>query len=282
MKRCLSLLLVVSLWLGAVARQSEEYAPDEENPRFLLAGEADRAVAAGDFEAAAARLLEAISICPDCPDNALLLSNLGMVYAYGGHDTLALETLDRALALAPAMRTVRFNRARLLLNMGRDDEARTAFSQVLAADSLNMDARFYHGMLCLYNAELAQAEADFDVLRDSLPGDSRTARALATLYSMTGRHSQAVPYYRQLVENEPEPEFYAALASCYLADGLLSEASAVIGEGMGKYADEGELYYCRAWLNKQLFRPADARADARRANALGIPRARTEALLRDD
>lgn len=278
----LSLLCALALCAGAFARQNDDYAPDEENPRFLLAGEADRAVAAGDYEAAAARLLEAISICPDCPDNALLLSNLGMVYAYAGHDTLALETLDLALAQAPAMRTVRFNRARLLLDMGCDAEARTAFAEVLAADSLNMDARFYHGMLSLYGADLAAAEADFHVLRDSLPGDSRTARALSTLYSMTGRHSQAVPYYRQLVESEPEPEFYAALASCYLADGLLTEASAVIGEGMAKYTDEGELYYCRAWLNKLLFRPADARADARRANALGIPRARTDALLRDD
>ena len=34
------------------------------------------------YDDAAARLLEAIGICPDCPDNSLLLSNLGMVYAY--------------------------------------------------------------------------------------------------------------------------------------------------------------------------------------------------------
>lgn len=283
MKRTLSIAAAAALSAAALLAERPVAVPeppsDEENPRFLLVGEADREIAAGNYEAASARLLEAISLCPDCPDNALLLSNLGMVYAYDGRDTLALETLDRALALAPNMRTLLANRARLLLTMGRDTEARTAFSRLLEVDSLNIDGRFYRGMLALYGADLATAEADFAVLRDSLPSDSRTARALSTLYSMTGRHAQAVPYYRRLVAEEPEPEFYAALASCYLADGMLTEASATIGEAMEKYPDQGELYYCRAWLNKLLFRPTDARADARTAERLGISRRRLDDLL---
>lgn len=276
-----------ALMLAALSLVAERPVPvstppaDEENPRFLLVGEADREIAAGNYEAASARLIEAISICPDCPDNALLLSNLGMVYAYAGRDSLALETLDRALALAPNMRTVLANRARLLLTMGRDTDARDAYSHLLSVDSLNIDGRFYHGMLSLYSSDLQTAEADFAVLRDSLPSDSRTARAMSTLYSMTGRHSQAVPYYRQLVAEEPEPEFYAALASCYLADGMLTEASATIGEAMEKYPDEGELYYCRAWLNKLLFRPSEAKADARTAQSLGISRRRLDAMLNE-
>ncbi len=282
MKRLLSIFAAAVCLTALAERPVPVPTPptDEENPRFLLVGEADRAIADGDYEAAAARLLDALSVCPDCPDNALLLSNLGMVYAYSGREALALETLDRALELAPAMRTVMANRARLLLTMGRDDEARTAYSRLLEVDSLNMDARFYRGMLALYDADLATAETDFAALRDSLPTDLRTARALSTLYSMTGRHAQAVPYYRQLVAEEPEPEFYAALASCYLADDKLSEASETIGEGMEKFPDQGELYYCRAWLNKLLFRPSEAKADARTAERLGIARARLDALLK--
>ncbi len=119
----LALLLVLLSLPGAHA--ATPVPDDEENPRFLLAGQADQAVAEERYDDAAARLLEAIGICPDCPDNSLLLSNLGMVYAYAGRDSLALSTLDEALRLSPALTTARSNRARLLLKMGRDRQARS-------------------------------------------------------------------------------------------------------------------------------------------------------------
>lgn len=252
---------------------------DEENPRFLLAGQADEAIAEERYDDAATRLIEAISICPDCPDNALLLSNLGMVYAYQGRDSLALETLDRALGIAPSMKTVMANRARVLLRMGRDRSAYEAFGRLIEADSLNTEARYFRGMMALYSGDAATAEADFEVLRDSLPLDIDTARALSALYSLTGRNAQAVPYFRQLVRDEPSPEYYAALAGCYLADGKLSEASEVIGEGMTKYPGDGELYYYRAWLNRDLFRPTDAKRDGKRAVELGISERKVRELL---
>ena len=54
---------------------------DEEDPYFILSGQADQAAAEGDYEAAAARLLEAMAVRPDAPENVMLLSNLGMIYS---------------------------------------------------------------------------------------------------------------------------------------------------------------------------------------------------------
>lgn len=279
--RILLPVVVVALLASAVIAAEPVSGFDEANPRFLLAGEADSAIATGRYDEAAARLREAISICPDCPDNALLLSNLGMAYAYAGRDSLALSTLDSALRLAPNLRTAKSNRARVLLNMGRDAEALDAFSDLLRVDSLNMEARYYHGLLALYSGDLTAAEADLTVLRDSLPDDLLTARALSALYIRTGRNAQAVPYFCKLVGEEPQPEYYAALASCYLADKKLTEASEVLGEAFAKYPDDGELFMCRSWLNRLLFRPSEAEADARMAERLGIPRARIERLPAD-
>lgn len=273
--------------LFATALNAQRSAPfttpptDEENPRYILAGEADSAIIAGRYDEAAARLIEAISICPDCPDNVLLLSNLGMVYAYDGRDSLALETLDRALEQAPSMRTVIANRARVLLNMGRESEAKDAYAQLIALDSLNMDARYYHGMISLHTGDLQAAEADMAVLSDSLPNSIATARALAALYSYTGRNDVAEPYYKRLIEEEPEPEYYVLLSAIYLNDDRLTDASSTIGDGISKYPDCGELYYCRAWLNKLLFRPSDAKADGRKAKSLGVPAARIKQLLEE-
>ena len=274
----LALLLVLLSLPGAHA--ATPVPDDEENPRFLLAGQADQAVAEERYDDAAARLLEAIGICPDCPDNSLLLSNLGMVYAYAGRDSLALSTLDEALRLSPALTTARSNRARLLLKMGRDRQAYDDFGIILSRDSLDCDARYYHGMLALYSGHADIAEADFTVIRDSLPMSDDTARALSALYVRTGRESQAIPYLLRLTENEPAAEYFATLAGCYLANGKLSDASETLGKAFAQFPDDPELYYYRAWLNRDLFRTAEAHRDARQAVSLGFPKAKADALFK--
>ena len=279
--RAFFLPIALTLAVAALGQHYSTPPQDEENPRYLLTEQADTAIAHGDYDEAAARLIDAISICPDCPDNALLLSNLGMVYAYGGRDSLALATLDRALSIAPAMRTVIANRGRILLRMGRDAEARDAYSRLIDLDSLNLEARYYRGILSLYSGDLATAEQDLAILRDSVPGQTPTARALAALYTRTGRNESAAACYRQLIADEPAAVYYAMLAQCYLSDNKLTEASATIGEGLEKYPEEAELYYCRAWLNKLLFRPSEARADGRKARSLGIPQHRIDHLLKN-
>ena len=128
--RYLLSLLFVAAWLACPAQSTKDI--DEEDPYYLLSGQADKAIADGDYESAAARLLEAMSIRPDAPENVMLLSNLGMVYSYLDRDSLALATLTRALDKAPSMRTVLANRAHVLLKMGRDPEARADLDRLVA------------------------------------------------------------------------------------------------------------------------------------------------------
>ena len=118
----ISALLLSFCILSAVAQDAKDNG--DEDPYYLLTEQADKAIAAQDYESAAARLIEAMSIRPDAPENVMLLSNLGMVYSYMDRDSLALETLNKALDRAPSMRTVLSNRAHVLLKMGRDMEAR--------------------------------------------------------------------------------------------------------------------------------------------------------------
>jgi len=117
MKRFFTLLIILgSLGLSALA-VTPSRPDDEEDPYFLLCGQADRAIADGDYEEAAARLIDAISIRPAAPESILLMSNLGMVYSYMERDSLALATLNEAHRRAPAMRTVIANRAKEFLKM---------------------------------------------------------------------------------------------------------------------------------------------------------------------
>lgn len=267
--RPIAFFFAVLLSLAVTAQIESSVPVDEEDPYVLLCGEADAAVADGRFADAAQRLTEAMGMRPDNPQNVLLMSNLGMIYSYMGRDTLALTVLDEALRQAPTLRQAQSNRGKVLLKMGRDKEAFESFGKVLEADSINFDARFYHGTIALYAGDLATAEADYAVLSGLLPKSIVTARALGMLYSLTGRNSEAIPYLERLVDEEPAPEYYSALAGAQLALGRLTDASSTITGGMERFPSDPELYYYRAMLNRDRFLLDDARADAKRAIELG-------------
>lgn len=269
--KLLLLSLIAALALPCAAQTIEPTVPaDEEDPYVLLCGQADKAVADGNFADAAQRLLEAMALRPDSPQNVLLLSNLGMIYSYMDNDSMAVAVLDEAVRRQPRLRTARANRGQVLLKLGRDSEASDDFAAVIAADSLNTDARYYHGTIALYNGRLEEAETDFAVLKATIPEALTTARALGMLYSLSGRDRDALPYLRKLISLEPSPEYYAALAGSLLALSELSETSAVIAEGLGHFPDDPELYYYRAILNRQRFLLDDARRDAAKAAAMGV------------
>ena len=241
----------------------------EADPYFILMGEADRAIADSAWSEAAARLRDALEIKPDHPSNALLLNNLAHVYTHLGMDSLAIDTYGRGLDIAPHMTTLLNGRGRLLLSMGHDAEALDDFSTIISVDSLNTDARYYHGMLSLYRGRLDEAENDFNVLNRIVPKSIDTAIALSTLYALSGRERQAIPYLERLIADEPSPEYFATLAGCRLALGDLTEASEAIGEGLRRYPSDPELYSYRAWLNRDRFRSDEARKDAEKAIRLG-------------
>ncbi len=280
MNRYLSLLLIALAAFLIVPVAASQVPDDEEDPYFLLCGQADKAIAEGNYEEAAARLIDAMAVRPAASENVLLLSNLGMIYSCLDRDSLALATLEEAHRRAPAMRTVIANRARVLLKMGRDRDALNDFARLIEADSLNLEARYYHGTISLYSGKLEGAEADFAVLASKDPEGTDTARALSALYSLSGRDLQAIPYFERLIKVEPSAEYYAGLAGCQLALQRLSEASGTIGEGLKKFPDDPELYYYRAMLNRDRYSLDQAHADADRAVKLGLSKAKADALFK--
>ena len=256
---------IVILWPFTIDAAGE----DEEDVYFILMGEADQAINDKNYAEAAARLKDAINVRPDAASNVLLMSNLGMVYSAMGQDSLALATLDKAHQIAPSMVTVILNRARIRLKMGDDARAYDDFAKVIALDSLDATARYYHGMIALYGGDLGTAGRDFEVLRDSDPDGFDTKVAMANYYELMRNDAEAIKYYKSLIGIDPAVEFYSGLAGCYLAIGDLSAASETIADGMKLYPRDPELYYYRAWLNRDRFRLDDAHSDARIAIGLG-------------
>ncbi len=273
-----SILLAIAASTMPVAEQPDTLNFDAD-PYFILTEEADSAIARQDWPAAAARLADALAVKPDAPTNIMLRTNLAAVYSCMGHDSLALVTYDDIIDSAPAMFVPRLARGKLLLKLGRDVAAYTDFSEALNLDSLSTEARYYHGMMALYGGNREVAEQDFTTLSRVAPKAYDTDVALATLYSLTGRERQAIPHLERLIETDPAAEYFASLAGCWLGLGELSEAAAVINRGMKSYPDDPELYYYRAWLNRDRYRLDDAAADAKKAIELGASPARVSDLM---
>lgn len=266
------LLLLIAISIMGMSSRADSIPSDstfEADPYFILMGEADQAIADSAWVEAAARLKDALAVKPDHPSNSLLYNNLAQVYTHLQLDSLAVDAYNKGLELAPRMTTLLSGRGRLLLSLGRDREAMEDFGRALELDSLNTDARYYHGMIALYSGKLDIADNDFGVLARIVPKTTDTAIALSTLYALSGRERQAIPYLERLIETDPSPEFFASLAGCRLAIGDLTEASEAIGEGLRRYPADPELYYYRAWLNRDRFRSDDARKDAEKAIRLG-------------
>lgn len=273
------LVLFFSIFCGIAAAAQTPVDSLEAQPYYILIGEAEEALADDRLTEAAARLREAMQVDPDNPGNVLLLSNLGVIYWRCDEDSLALDVLNEANRRAPSMVTVLLNRGRLLLDMGHNREAFEDFNEVVALDSVNCPARYYRGTMSLYGGRLDMAEKDFDVLKRLKPKALDTAVALSTLYSLSGRDREAIPYFERLVQEDPAPEYFAGLAGCLLSLKEYSRASEVIEGGLNRYSHDPELYYYRAWLNRDRYRLDDARADAAKAVEYGASKTKVDALF---
>ncbi|MDE7407252.1 MAG: hypothetical protein K2M76_02425 [Muribaculaceae bacterium] len=272
MKTYIIVIITLITSLTAYAQGSDQY--------FSLMGQADKAIADSNYVKADSLLTEALRLEPANPSNYLIISNLGMVRHYAGRDSMAIASLNMAHDMAPKSVTVLTNRARVLTDIGRLDEALRDYDTALALDSTLIEPRFYRALINLSLGHTSTAEIDVRKLEHEHPSDRFTHLAGAALYSRTARPAEAIACYTRLIHLDDQPEYRAMRAELYLRDGQLQEASDDIAMAMQAVPDDPALYLMRALLNKARFRPDDAQADGRRAIELGADPQVVKALLK--
>lgn len=240
---------------------------------------ADEAVARQDWDRAEELLRAAMQSEPSNPQNVMLLSNVGMFQFYRGEDSLALHTLSEARAIAPSSTVILNNRAKVLRHMGREDDALKDYDKVIEMDSLNYDAYFNRGYIRFSRKDSVGARSDFGMLERLRPDNPNTLMVLAVMYSNQGKYDEAISYYNRLIAKVQKAEYYTGRAMCRLAKGDLAEASDDIGRGLEIDPEDGELYYCRAYLHLLQYRPEEAKADAALALRYGVTQARIDDLF---
>lgn len=240
---------------------------------------ADDAVRKQDWNRAEELLRAAMQSEPSNPQNVMLLSNVGMFQFYRGEDSLALHTLSEARAIAPASTVILNNRAKILRHMGREDDAMKDYDKVIEMDSLNYDAYYNRGYLRFMKGDSIGAKSDFAAIERLRPEDPNTLLLLAVMYSNQGKYNESISYYNRLIKKVEKAEYYTGRAMCRLAKGDLAEASDDIGRGLELDPEDGELYYCRAYLHLLQYREEEARADAALALRHGVTQDRLDELF---
>ena len=99
------------------------------------------------------------------------------------------------------------------------------------------------------------------------------------MYSNLGHHAEAISYYNRLIDKVQKPEFYTGRAMSRLIKGDLLEAADDIARGLELAPEDGELYFCRAYLHLLQYRKDEAEADAKQAVRFGVSQQRIDELF---
>lgn len=240
---------------------------------------ADEAAQKKDWTRAEELLRAAIQLEPSNHVNVMLLSNIGMYQFYRGEDEAALQTLTDARGIAPASTVVLRNRARVLTALGRKEDAIKDLDLIIEKDSANFNAYYDRGQLRYETGDTVGARSDFQTLEQLRPGDPQMLLIMAVMNSNQGNYDDAISYYNQLLKLVQKPEYYCGRAMARLAKQDLAEASDDIARGLELDPEDGELYFCRAYLRRLQYQDADARADAELARRYGVSEERITELF---
>lgn len=191
--------------------------------------------------------IEAMRTDPANFTNSLLLSNLGSYELYLGNPEEALRNFNLGLSMSPASTTLLSGRAKAHLLLGNAAEAEADLKRLLESDPTDAWVLKMYGLLLMRGGH---AEEAFAVLARIVEPDADTLSVMAPLALQRGEEKYAEKLYDTLIEKFPSAEAYADRALFFLNADRLPEAADDIREGIKLNDRYGNLYLCRAYLNR--------------------------------
>ena len=134
----------------------------------------------------------------------------GMLAAQNGQSEEALEYLDRSLSLDD-VEGAHSTRAKVLLRLGRADEAVVSLEKAVAANPDDQSLRLTYARLLVDVKEYEQARVQFEILHKASPDDAELLYTLGLLSLESQRLDDAEKYLKMLVQLEQrdgEAQYY--------------------------------------------------------------------------
>ena len=246
----------------AALRKAGELEPD--NPAHLIATGRYWERQGNDQQAEQA-YRQALRVAPKCGDAYVRLAEL-----HARDQGLANEYYARALEVEPGNAHALAHQGLLLLELGRNGEARDLLQRAIDADPAT--ARAYAGL-----AFAAVREQQFDRARPeieravALDGDDPYVLEIYAKYLMgTGEHARAVDAWKRLQAMDPDnPVAGIGLANAYAAMDAEAEAETAFAQAAEQAAEPAEIYAAWAQFEEKRNRLERAQQLAQRAMDAG-------------
>lgn len=141
----------------------------------------------------------------------------------------ALPVAERAVALDGFLAEARISLGRILMELGRVQEAESEFREVLVMEPTNADAHYGLARISEKRNEIEAAEASYLEALAHRPASSELHYQLGSLYFRNARYEEAEASFRRTVELLPDSTAgYENLAAALFMRSEISEAAEAI------------------------------------------------------
>ena len=216
-------------------------------------------------------LNQAIMSDPKNNNNSWLMTSLGTIQQHLGKMDAAYISLTAALNKLPESVFILHQRASLLVEMERWDEAREDYNALLSIDSLDVEALYHRGVLKLEMKDRVGAEKDFEVAESNGEFSPFGLLGKAFLYRLDENWEEAEKTYTAVLNDYPEMvDLYLKRAECYLHLDQLSRLSADLQAAASHEFANPMYYFLRGQMRLKQFDKLAARSDFKKAQELGM------------
>ena len=253
-------LCIVSFWLYS---QSVDYKRwIERSADFIELNQLDSAAFA---------LRKAMSMEPANKNNGALLLNLGILQRQLKQPDDAYVSMTASLANSPDSVLVLHNRASLLCDMGRFEDALDDYTAILRIHPENIEAYYRRGLLFLEKNNRAKAQADFMEAEKRNPNHLFTKLSKALLFKLDGDWNGAEKIYTELIESNdaPNSSFYLNRAECYVYTQQFAKAIVDLRAAEPREKSNPYFYFLRGRIRLNQFDKLAAKEDFIKAKSLG-------------
>ncbi len=208
---------------------------------------------------------------PDNKNNTWLLTSLGTIQQHLGKLDAAYISVSTALNKHPKSVFILHQRAGLLKDMEKWDDAMTDYNTILSVDSLDVEALYNRGVLKLDAKDRAGAEKDFATAEQNGEFSPYGLLGKALIYRLDENWEEAEKIYSSVLKTYPDmTHLYLKRAECYLHLDQLSKLSADLQAVASSEFDNPMFYFLRGQLRLKQFDKLAAQGDFKKAKDLGM------------
>lgn len=216
-------------------------------------------------------LNQAIMSDPKNENNSWLMTSLGTIQQHLGKLDAAYISLTAALNKHPESAFILHQRAGLLMEMGKWDDARVDYNTILMVDSLDIEALYNRGVLKLEMKDMTGAQKDFEVAAQHGEFSPYGLLGKALIHRLNKEWSEAEKIYTSILNEYPQmTDIYLKRAECYLHLDQLSRLSADLQEVASTEFANPTYYFLRGQMRLKQFDKVAARSDFKKAGELGM------------